>query len=184
MCQSRSRNHMRRLLTAGSSESGFALTAASKGGLRNSSLRQPRWTGPTSPISRLAAGILRSTSSRGLRRHWAQEYLNCSSNGHAFSFICSATETHSINERHPAAPAVKWDVADKWRSDKVRRPRAVLEPYVKKLTTELAVLNPGLEFTVGGSWRRGAEVIGDIDVLIVNERGSLSPDLLDAGVWL
>lgn len=71
-----------------------------------------------------------------------------------------------------------------WRSEKLRRPRASLRPYVERLTHELTVLNPGLEWHVGGSWRRGAEVIGDIDVLVITETGSLAPDLLDEGVQL
>ena len=44
--------------------------------------------------------------------------------------------------------------------------------------------NPGLEFHFGGSWRRGAPVIGDLDILVITEQGTLSPDLLDAGVLL
>ena len=75
-------------------------------------------------------------------------------------------------------------MADRWRSEKLRRPRAFLQPYVDKLTNELSETNPGLEFTIGGSWRRGAEVIGDLDILIVNETGTLSADLLSPGVHL
>ena len=75
-------------------------------------------------------------------------------------------------------------MADRWRSEKLRRPRAFLQPYVDKLTNEISELNPDLEFTIGGSWRRGAEVIGDLDLLIVNDAGTLAPDLLSPGVRL
>jgi DNA polymerase/3'-5' exonuclease PolX len=71
-----------------------------------------------------------------------------------------------------------------WRSEKKRRPREEVTPYVEQLAAELAVSNPGLEFYLGGSWRRGAPVIGDIDVLIVNEAGNLAPDLVSPGVEL
>lgn len=56
--------------------------------------------------------------------------------------------------------------------------------YVQVLTEELAEDNPGLEFHFGGSWRRGAPVIGDLDILVVTELGTLAPDLLDPGVVL
>lgn len=71
-----------------------------------------------------------------------------------------------------------------WRSEKKRRPRAVVAPYVEKMTVELLSANPGLDFVFGGSWRRGAPIIGDIDILIVNESGTLAPDLLNPGVVL
>lgn len=61
----------------------------------------------------------------------------------------------------------------------------MVEPYVQLLTEELADDNPGLEFHFGGSWRRGAPVIGDLDILVITEAGTLTPDLLDpAGVVL
>lgn len=66
----------------------------------------------------------------------------------------------------------------------MRRPREEVAPYVEQLAEELATSNPGLEFVLGGSWRRGAAVIGDIDVLIINESGTLAPDLLGPGVVL
>jgi DNA polymerase (family 10) len=52
------------------------------------------------------------------------------------------------------------------------------------LAAELSSLNYGLEFHFGGSWRRGAPVIGDIDILVITEAGTLAPDLLDPGVIL
>jgi DNA polymerase (family X) len=72
-----------------------------------------------------------------------------------------------------------------WRSQKVRRPRHEIEPCISRLAEELSERNPGaLEFHFGGSWRRGAPVIGDIDILIVTETGLLSADLLSEGVEL
>lgn len=71
-----------------------------------------------------------------------------------------------------------------WRSQKVRRPRAVVAPYVDQLCGVLEICNPGLELHVTGSWRRGADPIGDLDIIIVTESGSLAPDLLDGGVEL
>jgi DNA polymerase (family 10) len=67
---------------------------------------------------------------------------------------------------------------------KIRRPRAQLQPVVEQLGTELSLLNPGLEFTFCGSWRRGVDVIGDLDILVITETGRLAPDLLDPGVEL
>ncbi len=37
---------------------------------------------------------------------------------------------------------------------------------------------------VAGSWRRGCETVGDIDVIVVSDSGTLSPDLLRPGVQL
>ncbi|MGY1602378.1 hypothetical protein [Geodermatophilus sp. SYSU D00815] len=71
-----------------------------------------------------------------------------------------------------------------WRSEKKRRPREAVAPFVARILTELADGNPGLEVHVGGSWRRGAEMIGDIDILVITEAGTLAPDLLDPGVIL
>ena len=48
---------------------------------------------------------------------------------------------------------------------------------------ELADDNPGLEYHVGGSWRRGCAEVGDADVLVVTE-SPLTPSLLDPGVIL
>lgn len=75
-------------------------------------------------------------------------------------------------------------MAVRWRSEKLRRPRAAIQPVIDELASELSENNSGLEFHFGGSWRRGAKVIGDIDILIVTETGSLNPNLLDPGVQL
>ena len=75
-------------------------------------------------------------------------------------------------------------MAHTWRSAKIRRPRDVVARYVQVLTEELADDNgPELDFTFGGSWRRGAEVIGDLDILIISEH-DLAPNLLTPGVRL
>ena len=71
----------------------------------------------------------------------------------------------------------------RWRTLKVRRSRDVVAPYVQLLTEELADDNPGLEFEFGGSWRREAPVVGDLDILIVSD-GLLVPTLLDPGIVL
>lgn len=51
------------------------------------------------------------------------------------------------------------------------------------LLEELADDNPGVEYAVGGSWRRGCESIGDIDVLVLHE-GPLTPTLFEPGIVL
>ncbi len=43
--------------------------------------------------------------------------------------------------------------------------------------------NPGVELHVGGSWRRCAPVIGDIDLLVISD-SDLTPNLLDPGIIL
>jgi DNA polymerase/3'-5' exonuclease PolX len=60
-----------------------------------------------------------------------------------------------------------------WRSEKVRRTRAEVQPIADALASEIRELNPGLEFHFGGSWRRGAESIGDLDLLLVTEDGTM-----------
>lgn len=75
-------------------------------------------------------------------------------------------------------------MAGRWRSEKVRRPREFVQPYVEQLSSELSHANPGLEFHFAGSWRREAPVIGDLDIVVVTPSGLLAPDLLDAGVLL
>jgi DNA polymerase/3'-5' exonuclease PolX len=86
--------------------------------------------------------------------------------------------------------SVKWTVNSNgenkrsWRSEKKRRSRAEIQPVVDLLVAELQTQNPGLEVHVGGSYRRGAPTIGDIDILVITEAGTLAPDLLDPGVIL
>jgi DNA polymerase/3'-5' exonuclease PolX len=74
-------------------------------------------------------------------------------------------------------------VTGQWRSSKVRRPREVVYPYLQILIEELADDNPGLEYYVGGSWRRGAQVIGDIDLLVISDE-PLTASLFEPGVIL
>jgi DNA polymerase/3'-5' exonuclease PolX len=64
--------------------------------------------------------------------------------------------------------------ANPWRSEKIRRPRALIAPWVRELEARLA----DLEVHVCGSWRRNAPEIGDLDVLIITPDGTL-PDLTD-----
>src|SRR3954469_12712168 len=68
-----------------------------------------------------------------------------------------------------------------WRTPKVRRPRAQVQPFVDLLIAEMP---PGVEYHLLGSWRRGAPTIGDLDVLIVTNSGELSGTLFEAGVEL
>lgn len=55
-----------------------------------------------------------------------------------------------------------------WRSEKKRRPRNEVQPFVLQLVKELP---PGNYWTILGSWRRMAPEIGDLDVMIVTETG-------------
>lgn len=65
-----------------------------------------------------------------------------------------------------------------WRSDKVKRPREVVAPYANALKQWFE--NQGLTVELGGSFRRGAAMVGDVDVVIQTE--SLEPSLLQPGV--
>src|SRR4051794_40624056 len=71
-----------------------------------------------------------------------------------------------------------------WRSPKVHRQRSAVEPLVWRFEKDLADLNPGLEFHLAGSWRRNAPSIGDLDVLVVTESGTMAADLVNPGVEL
>lgn len=68
-----------------------------------------------------------------------------------------------------------------WRSPKVRRARAEVQPFVNLLMSEMA---PSVEYYLLGSWRRGAPTIGDLDVLIVTESGEMGENLFGPGVQL
>jgi DNA polymerase/3'-5' exonuclease PolX len=70
-----------------------------------------------------------------------------------------------------------------WRTAKVRRPRSVVEGYVQVLIEEMSDDNPGLELHVTGSWRRGADPVGDLDVVVFNH-GTFTPSLFETGVVL
>jgi DNA polymerase (family 10) len=73
-----------------------------------------------------------------------------------------------------------------WRTAKVRRPRTVVAPYVHRLLDEIHLYNPDqeVEVHVTGSWRRGADPIGDIDLIVINETGMLAADLMSPGIVL
>lgn len=88
------------------------------------------------------------------------------------------------NEEHPSASRFLHSVTKTpWRSQKIKRPREVVEPYVQILTEELADDNPDLEFTFCGSWRRGAQEVGDLDVLVISD-SLFTPNLFEDGVML
>lgn len=70
-------------------------------------------------------------------------------------------------------------MSNQWRSEKLRRPREQVAEYVQLLTEQLADENIGLQFLFGGSWRRAASLIGDLDIVITTDSGRLAPDLLD-----
>lgn len=74
-------------------------------------------------------------------------------------------------------------MGNEWRTQKIRRPRSDVEPYLSAMLEELCDDNPHLEHYVGGSYRRGCDVLGDIDVLVISE-SPLTPSLLDPGVML
>lgn len=52
-----------------------------------------------------------------------------------------------------------------WRSEKVRRPREAVEPFVAHLREHMP---PDAEWHLGGSWRRGSPSVGDLDVVVVD----------------
>jgi hypothetical protein len=68
-----------------------------------------------------------------------------------------------------------------WRSQKIRRPREEVQPFVDLLVSEMP---PDVEYHILGSWRRKAKVIGDIDVLLVTPNGELNGSLFESGVAL
>lgn len=48
---------------------------------------------------------------------------------------------------------------------------------------ELSDDNPDVEYVVGGSWRRGCELTGDVDILLIHN-GPLTPTLFEPGIIL
>jgi DNA polymerase (family 10) len=73
-----------------------------------------------------------------------------------------------------------------WRNAKIKRPRAEIKPHLGLLLAQFVSANPDdpPEVLVAGSWRRGADPVGDLDVIVVNEVGSLGADRMHAGVRL
>jgi len=80
-------------------------------------------------------------------------------------------------------PGFLHSVSTAWRSPKIKRPRSTVEPFLLAVLEELADDNPGVEYAVGGSWRRGCESIGDIDILVLHD-GPLAPNLFEPGIVL
>lgn len=70
-----------------------------------------------------------------------------------------------------------------WRSEKLRRPREVVAHYVQVLIEEMSDDNPGLELHPAGSWRRGADPVGDLDIVCISE-SQFTPTLFDPGIVL
>lgn len=56
-----------------------------------------------------------------------------------------------------------------WRSEKVRLTQEQVRPLAVALRLEMHRLNPDLEFHFGGSYRRGAQTVGDLDTVCVVE---------------
>jgi DNA polymerase (family X) len=54
--------------------------------------------------------------------------------------------------------------------EKQRIPRADAEVFVKRIAWQMR----GVDYMIGGSWLRGADNIGDIDVMVVNPRGDFA----------
>ncbi len=52
-------------------------------------------------------------------------------------------------------------------AEKIRRPRAEVQKFVDLLNQEM----PDVVWAIGGSWRRGAPTIGDLDVMITTSSG-------------
>jgi DNA polymerase/3'-5' exonuclease PolX len=73
-----------------------------------------------------------------------------------------------------------------WREAKIKRPRAVIEPHLRLLLSQFVASNPEAppDLHVVGSWRRGADPVGDIDLVIVTPSGEMTADLMSPGVRL
>jgi len=72
-------------------------------------------------------------------------------------------------------------VPDGWRSEKRRLPRGVAKRFADYFA---ARMDPEVEWHFGGSYRRGAPEIGDLDIVVVTESGSLEGDLFEPAVRL
>ena len=68
-----------------------------------------------------------------------------------------------------------------WRSEKVRQPRAIADVFANHIADRMP---KDVEWHFGGSYRRRAPVIGDIDFIVVNEQGRLDGDLFHPAVDL
>lgn len=74
-------------------------------------------------------------------------------------------EQDALFEKEPVTKADK-----KWRSAKIRRTRAEVQPHVDHIANALNAL--GLTYVFGGSWRRNCPIVGDLDVLVVVDNTS------------
>jgi DNA polymerase/3'-5' exonuclease PolX len=90
---------------------------------------------------------------------------------------------HTSGSEYVHTPAFLLLVGNTWRSEKLRRPREAVAPYVQLITEALADDNDDLEFVFCGSWRRGAELVGDLDVLCLTE-SEFTANLFDGGINL
>jgi DNA polymerase/3'-5' exonuclease PolX len=54
-------------------------------------------------------------------------------------------------------------------------------PIVQALIETISDDNPGVELHVAGSWRRGADPLGDLDIVVISEVGFV-PTLWDEGI--
>lgn len=70
-------------------------------------------------------------------------------------------------------------MAEKWRSEKIRQPWAVADKLADALRAEIPA---GVEFHFGGSYRRKAETVGDLDVVIVTKDGTFGDVILPLSV--
>ena len=68
-----------------------------------------------------------------------------------------------------------------WRTEKVRQPRAVADRFARYIAERMPT---DVEWHFGGSYRRRAPVIGDIDFIVVNAQGRLDGDLFNTPVDL
>lgn len=73
-----------------------------------------------------------------------------------------------------------------WRDAKTKRSRADIEPHLRLLLGQFVSANPVAppDLHVVGSWRRGADPVGDIDLVIVTPSGEMTADLMNPGVRL
>jgi hypothetical protein len=80
-------------------------------------------------------------------------------------------EPSSAGAEVPPAP----DAAPKdrrWRSAKTRYSREDAQSFVDHIVRGMP---PGSDFTIGGSWRRGAPTVGDLDVMVPARGGPAAP---------
>lgn len=72
-------------------------------------------------------------------------------------------------------------MAEKWRSEKIRRTPEQMQPFADLLASEMPA---DVEWHFGGSYRRRAATVGDLDIVVITETGRFGEDLFDGGVAL